>query len=149
MVTLPEEPAILQLEVLKLAASEAPVTINQECKTLYCPSPPQPDSCLRTFLKEYGNSTNSIVAGEMIALGEGRFLQQSRARGTPYVAVEQTQLTVVDTSGRLLDSRMLVSDRTVVILSMTKLRDSNLLSTGIIHNGDAPYDIYLIKFTPR
>jgi gliding motility-associated-like protein len=126
---------------------DVPVNVTEDCKALYCPSPPQPDSCLRTFFKEYRNYTNSIVSYDITDMGGGKFLLLSGARPTPYVAVNQAQLTVIDTVGHLLDSRTLIAPEEITFYTLTRLRDGNFLGTGVLKkNSIDPWEIFLMKF---
>jgi gliding motility-associated-like protein len=143
---IPQVPFVFQISPLVITSTDIPVSITEDCKTLYCPDPPKPDSCLRTFFKEYRNYSNSIVARNHVYMGSGKFLVLSSERAFPYEAVDRTEFTVMDTAGRILDVRTLNFPQPIVLITLDKLRDGSFVATGLIQNGSNTSDIYLIKF---
>ncbi|RYZ28895.1 MAG: hypothetical protein EOO10_08035, partial [Chitinophagaceae bacterium] len=108
------------------------VTVTEQCKTLYCPTPPQPDSCLRTFLKEYRNYTNGISFAQGVKLKNGNMVVGARMRSNPYVANESVVFALMDTAGRLQGAKVITSDPRIYVQRLLALRDGNILAVGLL-----------------
>lgn len=121
------------------------LTVNTECRTIYCPAVPEEDACMRSFFKEYRVSSNSLFNLDLLKLDNDDLLTYGYNRQNPYVGQNNSFFTLYDTSGVIKDARELNG---AVLLRAIKLRDGNLLGTGTISDGDS-IDIFVIKFTPQ
>lgn len=142
---LPPVIAPLQLNVLPIQISDYPVQVSEDCKSVYCPNPPQPDSCLPTFFKEYRSYLNSVSFQQGVKLDGGRMLIGGSGALPAFTANSGPLFTLMDTNGKVIDSRMLTGPDRIYPLKMIRLRDGNVLLAGLLGLTQAG-SCYLAKF---
>lgn len=147
--TIPLISPVFQVAPAVITVSDLVATVTQDCKTLYCPTVPEPDSCLRTFFKEYRVANNSIVTNHFVKLNNDKFLLSSSHRAVPYIAIEYPALTIVDTVGNTLSAYALTGPETPYFRNILRLQDGNLLGAGSIRDGQGVFNLYFIKFTEQ
>lgn len=134
------------LSALALNAANYNINAVTECRTLYCPTVPEPDTCLRTFFKGYRTSANSALM-QRINVAHDTLLLQGRMRLVPYLALERPFISLMDTLGRQMESRVLNSQDVLDFSHTIKLKDGNFLSAGYVYYSYDSLDQFLIKYT--
>ncbi|RYY56560.1 MAG: hypothetical protein EOO05_18675, partial [Chitinophagaceae bacterium] len=144
--SVPAVPVVMQLMPLPAVAGDQPVNLVTRCRTLFCPDTPMPDSCLRTYFLEYRNNLNILYTRSGLLAGDGKIMLQSDARDIAYDAgTSRTQLTLVDTAGRVINSAKLVSPRFPTLEKIIKLKDGNFLGVGLVGVYGSS-NMYAVKF---
>lgn len=139
----------LSVNNVSLVARDHSMNISVECKTLFCPVAIEPDSCLRTFSKEYRNSTNSMVVRKLFKMNNGNLLITGEARNTPYIAggtSAASTITILDTLGRLVKSSVFNAEGISGFNYIIKLADGNFLIAGYSSVQANIFRRILIKF---
>lgn len=138
---------LFQISPITIQENDLPVTTTVYCKTQYCPTVKEPDSCQRTFFKEYRNSTNSITANGIMKLGDNLLLS-GFARSLPYSGRGEFTLVKMDTSGHVKNARFIWGPN-VSAYKTIPLRDGNFLVTGTVGSTFNFAEPFLAKLNPQ
>ncbi len=122
---------------------------NLECQNVYCPIVAEPDTCLRTFFKEYRNYPNCMIFYRGLKTTQNKIMVLGRGREVPYIADEQPYLNLFDTAGRVLESRVLQWEGVSAKLDINqiiRLKDGNYFGVGTIVYGLNTLELLAFKF---
>lgn len=142
-------PIPLSIKSFILSENDFTLNLTEECRTLFCPDIPEPDSCLRTFFKEYRTSTNSNLASQILTTNSRQLLVIGRERPTPYIADEVPSIILFDTAGKVLDSKLLLSSSRLEFSKVIKLHDGNFLATGYVYYTYDSIEPYIMKLDEK
>ncbi|MGZ4011661.1 MAG: T9SS type B sorting domain-containing protein, partial [Flavisolibacter sp.] len=145
--TLSPRTLVFQPSPVSIAQADLPLNENYSCKTQYCPTVKEPDSCQRTFFKEYRNSTNSITCYGISKLGND-FLLTGQSRSLPYSGGGSFSLMKLDTLGRVKDAR-LVWGPNLYAYKTIGLHDGNFLLFGSVGSTFTFSELYFAKIDPQ
>lgn len=137
---------ILNISSITFAVNDLATTVVEDCRTLYCPDVPVPDTCLRTFFKEYRGYTNSILATQILKTNNDQLLVLARERENPYVANDAPTLLLFDTTGKIISDKIFSPETKINFSKIIKLADGNFIAAGYIYYRYDSIDQYIAKF---
>ena len=134
---------VFQPMAINVSETDLPLSQNLYCKTQFCPTVKEPDSCQRTFFKEYRNSTNCIVATQLTKLGND-FLLAGNSRLLPYSGYGTFSLIKMDTGGQVKDARVVWAPNLNVYKTIP-LHDGNFLLFGSVGSSFSFSELFFAK----
>ena len=105
-----------------------------------------PDSCIRTFFKQYGNNSKSIYSSQILKTNDGHLMVISRERENPYVADEESSVTLLDTNGNIIATKLFPLETHISFSKVIQLRNGNFVAAGCLYYGYNSLDQYVVEF---
>jgi gliding motility-associated-like protein len=133
------------IPVLNNGISFSPISLVQQphsmqgsydCQSNYCPTVAEPDTCLKSFFKEYRNPSDCMGFSQVIKTTNGKIMVAGGGRQNPYKAEDDTYLTLFDTLGKIVDPRVIElpgREGLLGISEVIKLKDGNNLAVGSLY----------------
>ncbi|MFT3935755.1 MAG: gliding motility-associated C-terminal domain-containing protein [Chitinophagaceae bacterium] len=112
-----------------------------------CPVVKEPDTCQRTFFKEYTSSSGFIRMRQIMKSGKD-FLIPAIWRTAPNWNMDWLGLVKMDTAGHLKETRLLGLPN-LYISKLIALRDGNFLIFGTYGNSSTFAELYFAKIDPQ
>ncbi|MGN6248118.1 MAG: gliding motility-associated C-terminal domain-containing protein [Ginsengibacter sp.] len=109
-------------------------------------TPADSAGCERTFFKEYANSSHSAYPVKLFLTANNQLLVNVRERRNPYMADEQTSLTLYDTAGNVLRSNLFDGDNKLYLPLMIRLMNGNFAAAGNVSFPDGTSALCIIEF---
>ena len=111
-------------------------------------SPPDSAACARTFFKEYADSSHSAYPISLFITSKKQLLVVDRERIDPYVADEETSLTLLDTSGNTIASKFFNGSKRLFISKVVALANGNYAAAGNVYFSPDSSGLFVLEFGP-
>jgi len=147
----PPEFLLHDLDSLQLqpVVTDQMLTSSFQCKSMSCPQVASPDTCLKTFLKEYNDDSREITVDNLLKTSSGNLLAFLHAPSVPDELFRSSSFAVFGPSGNVISSSMLRSSIPIELFICIRLKDGNFLAAGSLINSSAEENQYLVKFNEQ